>query len=93
MIEREEYERRSSELIKKASGDLINFRKMFDASTEGMIRMMLLLLYLKTTLPGIFNSIDDTSKLAAVWLALDSLEDSEAEIFAQMLREYEGTKQ
>lgn len=51
MIEREEFERRSSELIEKTSTDIANFRAMFDASTEGMIRMMLVLWYVKTTLP------------------------------------------
>ena len=93
MIEREEFERRSSELIEKTSKDISNFRAMFDASTEGMIRMMLLLWYVKTTLPGIFNYVDEAGQMTAIWLALGSPEDRDSDIFTEMLREFEGTKQ
>ena len=92
MIEREEFERRSAELIEKTSTDIANFRAMFDASTEGMIRMMLLLWYVKTTLPGIFDHVDEAGKMTALWLAIGSPEDQNSDIFTEMLREFEGTK-
>lgn len=91
MIEREEFERRSSELIEKTSTDIANFRAMFDASTEGMIRMMLVLWYVKTTVPDIFDQCGEAGKLTAMWLALGSPEDGVAAI-EEMLRNVEGTQ-
>ena len=91
MIEREEFERKSAELIEKTSTDIAKFRDMFNASVEGMLRMMLLMLYIKTTLPGMFENVDEAGQMAAIWLALGSPEDGVAAI-EEMLRNVKGTQ-
>lgn len=90
-MSREEYDQKVAELADKVEADISSFKKMFDASAEGMIRMMLLMWFLKKTLPDIFNHVDDAGAMAGVWLTMGSPE-CEEQVTIEMLRRLEGIK-
>jgi hypothetical protein len=95
MIAPKEFQSRVEVLVGKLAQDVAAFRAIFPPTVEGCIRVMLLMVYIKETLPEMFDQIDEAKSIAALWLAMDSPDESDPfkELLDQMLRDLEGTKQ